>query len=178
MKSIRIAISPCLIGRPIRYDGTDRRSPHVMKLLEAHRVELIPTCPEFAIGLGVPRPKIQHEIEENGEVRLIMPDRNRLDLTERMIEFVRNRVEALMELNIHGYILKARSPSCGIDDVEVHCANGQIQRNGTGFLTRAILQQMPNLPMIDELKFLDTKIRDRWWARVIAQVGQASAATG
>lgn len=173
MKPIRIAISPCLVGRPIRYDGIARHAPHIIKLLEPHKVELIPTCPEFAIGLGVPRPKIQHELQEDGDVRLVMPERNRLDLTERMLTFVKNRVEALMELDLHGYIFKSRSPSCGIDDVEVHHPDGQVHRNGSGFLAQMILERMPQLPVIDEQRLLDPEARDQWWAQVAARVSLA-----
>ena len=176
MKPIRIAISPCLVGRPIRYDGTDRRAVHVIELLESYEIELIPTCPEFAIGLGVPRPKIRHELQPDGSVRLIMPERNRLDLTERMIAFVENRVAALMELNLHGYIFKARSPSCGIDDVEVHRPDGQVLRNGSGFLTREILERMPHLPVTDEQRLLDPATRDDWWRQVTAQVSKSKIA--
>lgn len=169
MKPIRIAISPCLLGRPVRYDGMSKRASHVMEMCESN-VEWVPTCPELAIGLGVPRPLIRHELQADGSLSLIMPDRERLDLTERMLVFVQCRVEALMELNIHGCILKSRSPSCGIDDVEVHYPDGQIHNNGTGFFAKRILQQMPNLPVTDERRLLDPEVRKQWWAQVTSNV--------
>ena len=165
MKPIRIAISPCLLGRPVRYDGMAKRAPHITEMFEAN-VQWVPTCPEIAIGLGVPRPTIRHELQQDGSLALIMPERDRLDLTERMIAFTQARVEALRDLNLHGCILKSRSPSCGIDDVEVHHHNGQIHNDGTGFWAKALLEQMPDLPITDEQRLLDPQMQEKWWTQV------------
>lgn len=170
MKRIRIAISPCLLGRPARYDGTARQAPHVIEMFEPN-VEWVTSCPELAIGLGVPRPTIRHELQPDGSVRLIMPERNRLDLTEKMLHYSMRRVEALMELDIHGYVLKSRSPSCGIDDVEVHHPDGQVFPSGTGFFARVLIELMPDLPVTDERRLLDPLARDEWFAQVSARAG-------
>lgn len=170
MKTIRIAVSPCLLGRPVRYDGTARRAPHLSQMFQSYCVEWIPTCPELSIGLGVPRPPIRHELQADGSVRLIMPERNRLDLTKRMLDFVRQRVEAFKELNIHGCVFKSRSPTCGIDDVEIYHPDGQVHRNSVGFFPKILRDWIPHIPVTDERRLLDPEIREQWWIQVMANV--------
>ncbi|THH37169.1 DUF523 domain-containing protein [Aliishimia ponticola] len=53
----RILISACLIGQPVRYNGTDKRSG-AEAILSRWQEEgrLVPICPELAAGLPVPRP--------------------------------------------------------------------------------------------------------------------------
>jgi hypothetical protein len=52
----RILVSACLLGQPVRFDGTGRRSDDA--LFERWRREgrLVPFCPEVRGGLPVPRP--------------------------------------------------------------------------------------------------------------------------
>ena len=57
---IRIAVSGCLLGEAVRYDGGHRRSDYVTDGL-GKVFELVSECPEVGIGLGVPRPKIRLE---------------------------------------------------------------------------------------------------------------------
>ena len=62
---IRIAVSGCLLGEEVRYDGGHRRSETVAGAL-GEAFELVSECPEVGIGLGVPRPKIRLEREPGG----------------------------------------------------------------------------------------------------------------
>ena len=51
---MRVAISHCLLGAPVRYDGGSKPVSEVMEL--AAKVEVVRVCPETAAGLPVPRP--------------------------------------------------------------------------------------------------------------------------
>lgn len=73
-----------------------------------------------------------------------------------------------MDLDIHGCVLKSRSPSCGIDDVEVHCHDGQIKRNGIGFFSKILHELIPKIPVTDERRLLDPELREQWLATVLA----------
>lgn len=54
---IRIAISSCLLGEKVRFDGGHKRAAYVTEVL-ANYFDLVPVCPEVAIGMGVPREPI------------------------------------------------------------------------------------------------------------------------
>ena len=49
----RIAISACLTGHSVRYNGGHKASDLCRMQLEEH-FDWLPVCPEVAIGLGVP----------------------------------------------------------------------------------------------------------------------------
>lgn len=53
----RILISACLVGQPVRYNGTDKRSD-AADIISRWQTEgrLVPHCPECAVGFPTPRP--------------------------------------------------------------------------------------------------------------------------
>jgi len=53
-KKIKIAVSSCLLGEAVRYDGTDKHIEYITQQL-AKEYNLISLCPEMAVGMGVPR---------------------------------------------------------------------------------------------------------------------------
>src|SRR5882672_4688907 len=123
----RVGISRCLLGDQVRYDATHRRSASVIAL--ALHVEWISVCPEVEVGMGVPREPIQLVARADG-IRS-SSERVRLsgvhsgdDWTDRMDVWARRRVAELVALGIVGFVLKARSPSCGPGSVLVHHAGG------------------------------------------------------
>ena len=86
----------------------------MVRRLAAH-VELMPICPEVAVGLGVPREPIRL-VRRRGRTVLIQPTTGH-DLTEPMHDFTSRYLGELPE--VEGFLLKARSPSCGIHGVKV-----------------------------------------------------------
>ena len=61
--SIRIAISSCLLGERVRYDGESKLQ---CWLDECGEVEWVPVCPEVEIGMSIPREAIQIEQSSAG----------------------------------------------------------------------------------------------------------------
>ena len=53
---IKVLVSSCLLGAPVRYDGRDKKSQH--PILERWIAEgrVVSVCPEMLGGLGTPRP--------------------------------------------------------------------------------------------------------------------------
>jgi uncharacterized protein YbbK (DUF523 family) len=167
----RVGISRCLLGDEVRYDGTHKRSASVIAL--APHVEWISVCPEVEVGMGVPREPIQLVARADGtraageHVRLsgaVSGD----DWTERMERWAQRRVAELTRLDISGFVLKARSPSCGPDDVLVHHAGGQPTGTGRGLFAEALMSAMPALPVEDEDSLSDPTIRAAFLERVRA----------
>ena len=159
---IKVGVSACLLGRKVRYDGQHKRDDWLVDVLGAH-VEWVPVCPEVELGLGTPRPPIH--IEERGRgLRLIMPSKER-DLTEEMEAWSARRVEALDGLS--GYVLKKDSPSCGMERVRVHRPRG-VTRDGVGFFAAALRARWPNLPVEEEGRLRDARLRESFIERVFA----------
>ena len=67
-KPLRIGISMCLLGEPVRYDGGHKLDRFLTDVLGKY-VEFVPVCPEVEIGLGTPREAI-HLVELVGEIQL------------------------------------------------------------------------------------------------------------
>ena len=53
-ESIKIGISSCLLGHPVRYDGGHKLDRFIRDTLGQY-VTFVPVCPEMECGLPVPR---------------------------------------------------------------------------------------------------------------------------
>jgi uncharacterized protein YbbK (DUF523 family) len=55
---VRIGISSCLLGERVRYNGGHKRDSFLVDIFGRY-VEWVPVCPEFEMGLGVPRESLR-----------------------------------------------------------------------------------------------------------------------
>ncbi|MDD4857136.1 MAG: DUF1722 domain-containing protein, partial [Candidatus Krumholzibacteria bacterium] len=100
-------------------------------------------------------------------LRLLQPSTG-LDVTERMVRFARTFLESLSAID--GFILKSRSPSCGVRDVKVfrgvekEAAVGK----GSGFFGGAVVERFPGYPIEDEGRLLNFRIREHFLASLWA----------
>lgn len=160
---IRLGISGCLLGQKVRYDGTDKRDRFIVGTLGKY-FEFLPVCPEVAIGLGVPRPPIRlvGSTRSPHAVGVVNPG---LDVTKKLATYGRNQARALD--NISGYILKSRSPSCGVESVKVFAGYGRVKR-GRGIYAAAFMAARPLLPVEEEGRLGEIGLRDNFLERVFA----------
>src|ERR1700722_912791 len=107
----RIVISKCIGFEACRYNGEIVEDKFVHRL--AGHVEFICVCPEVEIGLGTPREAVRI-VSAGDEFKLIQPASG-LDLTRKMRAFTGDFLSSLGDVD--GFILKTRSPSCGISEV-------------------------------------------------------------
>jgi uncharacterized protein YbbK (DUF523 family) len=133
MSKPRVGVSACLIGREVRYDGGHKWTAGVAALADV--VELVAVCPEDEIGMGTPREPIHITHEE----RLVGVESG-TDHTDVMNAWSAKRLAALDDLD--GYVLKARSPSCGLI--------GAASTGGRGLFAQALTETYPSLPVTDE----------------------------
>ena len=101
---MRVAISGCLLGAPVRYDGGSKPNAAVLELAE--KVEVVRVCPESASGLPVPRPPAERR---EGRVWL----RDGTDVTEDFLRGAERCVGPVLRSGAPLAVLKAKSPSCG-----------------------------------------------------------------
>lgn len=159
---VRIAISSCLLGERVRYDGESKLQSW---LDDCGEVLWVPVCPEVEIGMSIPREAIQ--IEESCDGIKLLGVESRQDWTEPMNNFTRQRVLQLQAAGIVGYIFKARSPSCGIGDVPLMGALGQsVVGKTNGRFCDVLMEMWPELPIVNEVMMLDVKQRMEFLQRV------------
>jgi uncharacterized protein YbgA (DUF1722 family)/uncharacterized protein YbbK (DUF523 family) len=156
----RLGISSCLLGEPVRWDGGHRRDDFLSGPLSRY-VEWVPVCPEVEVGMGVPRPTVDL-VGDADAPRMVETEGGR-DWTDAMRAWAERRIHALAGLDLCGYVLKARSPSCGLVDVKV---SGR--PIGRGLFAAALVARMPLLPVEDEGRLADALVRDAFLRRVFA----------
>jgi uncharacterized protein YbbK (DUF523 family) len=166
----RVGISRCLLGDDVRYDGTNKRSSAVLAL--GAEVEWVPVCPEVEVGMGVPREPIQllahaDGVESANERVVLRGVHSGSDWTARMETWARDRVALLAGEHISGFVLKARSPSCGPGGVLVHHSEGEATPTGRGLFAETLAAAIPGLPMIDEEALEDAQARASFIQRVL-----------
>lgn len=162
---LRIGISSCLLGQEVRYDGGHKRDRYVTDTLGRY-FQWLPVCPEVELGLGTPRETISL-VQLGGDVRL-RTTKTDVDLTDDMRRFARRRAAQLEKENLAGYILKKDSPSCGMERVKVVQENGPSRRTGRGLFAAALRERMPQLPVEEEGRLCDPRLRENWVERVFA----------
>ena len=102
---MRVAISACLLGAPVRYDGGSKPIDEVIEL--ARKVDVVRVCPETASGLPVPRPPA----EQLGG-RVLLADGR--DVTEDFSRGAQKCLDVVRRSPVSLAVLKAKSPSCGV----------------------------------------------------------------
>jgi len=162
---IRIGVSSCLLGRAVRWDGGHKRDSFLTDELGAF-VEWVPVCPEVEVGMGVPREAIRLA-EQDGEPRLVAA-RSGTDHTEAMRAWARWRLRELAALELCGYVLKKGSPSCGMERVPVWSERGVPERRGRGLFAAELLEACEALPVEEEGRLHDPRLRENWIERVFA----------
>jgi uncharacterized protein YbbK (DUF523 family) len=163
--SIRIGVSACLLGQPVRYDGGDKYDVWVAKIL-AERFTLVPVCPEVEIGLGIPRETLRL-VRDGGDLRLVA-SRSGADHSATMRRYAARRVRALGRLGLCGYVLKSNSPSCGLVGVPLHDRDGRLAGGGRGLFADELMRRLPSLPVEDEKHLQDPALRENFVTRVLA----------
>jgi uncharacterized protein YbbK (DUF523 family) len=113
----------------VRYDGQVIPCK-IVRDLEPY-VEYIKVCPEFAIGLGVPRDPIRI-VKRDGDKRLIQP-KTKGNITEKMNDFTTRFINSLPDVD--GFIFKSKSPTIGLRGIKVYggIENAPVIERSSGF---------------------------------------------
>ena len=161
---IRLGVSTCLLGEPVRFDGGHKRDPFLVETFGRY-VEWVPVCPEVEAGLGVPRESM-HLRRSADDVRLVTT-KTGIDHTDTMRRYSARRVAALSTQDLCGYVLKKNSPSCGLERVKIYGRSGAVA-SGRGLFAQALRQAFPHLPIEEEGRLSDPRLRENFIERVFA----------
>ena len=165
MQKIRLGISACLLGEPVRFDGGHQWDRFITDTLGQY-VEFVPVCPEAECGLGVPREAMR--LVGDPEAPRLMTVRTKIDLTDRMVTWARKRVEELEQEDLCGFIFKSKSPSSGMERVRVYneAAQGSPVTRGVGMFARIFMEHFPLLPVEEEGRLHDPVLRENFIERI------------
>lgn len=157
-----IFVSKCLGFAKCRWDGEMIKDKFV-EMLKPY-VNYVAMCPECKIGLGIPRDKIRIVLKNNSYKLLQLNTKK--DLTKKMNTFAAGYLRSLN--NIDGFILKDRSPSCGIKNVKVYSSLEAQRPAGktSGFFSREISRKFPGTAVETEARLADPAIRKNFLIRI------------
>jgi uncharacterized protein YbbK (DUF523 family) len=153
----QVAISGCLLGERVRYDGNHKRSSIVADVLVDY-VDTISLCPEVGSGMPIPRPPIQLVKTSTGLQLQEVASPTR-DHSTKMRHFVSKIIDQYPYLA--GMVAKSKSPSCGVTDTPVVNAD-RANTYGSGYFIRLLKRELPYLSFIDESYFEHQDYRHRF----------------
>ncbi|MCS6860966.1 MAG: DUF523 and DUF1722 domain-containing protein [Abditibacteriales bacterium] len=162
---LRVGVSSCLLGNKVRFDGGHKRDSFLTDTLGRY-VEWVAVCPEVEIGLGTPRETLRLQ-RQGSHIRLLMPQSG-ADYTAAMRAYAQRRVIELDAENLDGYILKKDSPTCGMERVRVYEPNGIPHRDGVGMFAQVLMRHCPHLPIEEEGRLHDPRLRENFISRMFA----------
>lgn len=165
VKRIRIAISSCLLGQRVRYDGAHKHNAYITDTL-GQFFEFVAFCPEVAIGLDVPRPPIRLVVAGKHGVRARGVKEASLDVTDKLATYAKTVAPKLADVS--GYILKKDSPSCGMERVKLYSAKGKPIGSASGIYAGTLIELLPELPFEEEDRLMDPRTRENFIERVFA----------
>ena len=161
----KIAISACLLGAEVRFNGGHKESRLCSQTLSEH-FEFVPLCPEVAIGLGIPRQAIRL-IGDPDQPQAVGSVDSGLNVTGPLHDY---GVEmAGVHTDICGYIFMQKSPSCGLERVKVYQDQGRpAELRGRGIYASAFCAAHPDLPVEEDGRLNDPVLRENFLSRVYA----------
>jgi uncharacterized protein YbgA (DUF1722 family)/uncharacterized protein YbbK (DUF523 family) len=154
---IKIGVSACLMGEPVRWNGGHSRDRYLTDILGQY-VEYVPVCPEVECGMGVPRETLR--LVGNPDHPNLVTSKTNVDHTHRMTEWARKRVKELEKENLCGFVFKKNSPSSGLYKVPVKNFKGMPQKKGQGIFARVFTEHFPLVPVEEDGRLHDAKLRE------------------
>lgn len=173
---IPVGISSCLLGEEVRFDGGHKRDNYVIGTL-GQFFHFVPLCPEVEIGLGTPRQTLRL-VKIDGEVRVRGNKTHGLDVTAALR--ATGREQAARHPELCGYILKSKSPSCGMERVTLYedwsgepeggrprkGDHRPPEKKGVGQFAEVFMAERPEIPCEEEGRLGDPHLRDNFITRV------------
>ncbi|MBD3225139.1 MAG: DUF1722 domain-containing protein [Caldithrix sp.] len=162
---IKVGISTCLLGMAVRFDGGHKHDSYLTQTLGRY-FDWVSVCPEVDMGMSIPRENIRL-VGEVDDPRLKAP-KSGTDYTDQMKNWTKAKLHEFENMDLHGYILKKDSPSCGMERVRVYDENNVPKRQGIGVFARALLDKFPLLPIEEEGRLKDARLRENFIERIFA----------
>lgn len=161
-----VFISACIEFEACRYDGETIRDEYIKRLVPF--VKVFRVCPELSIGLGAPRESVRL-VKRDGENLKLLSTKHGYDHTEKMLDFSKNYVSKLQDKDIDGFIMKAKSPTCGVSSAKIYYDIGKanvVSARNPGMFTKQIQEVFPSIPIETERRLSNFAIRHRFYTEL------------
>ena len=161
----KLGISSCLLGVEVRFNGGHKHNGYITKTLAQH-FDFIPFCPEQGIGLPTPRPPIRL-VAEAGQspIRAVAVRDPSVDHSDSLSDYAQEVCGKIEGFS--GYIVKKDSPSCGMERVKVYeRESAPPVKRGVGLFTERLMRERPELPIEEEGRLMDPRLRENFITRV------------
>ncbi|MEO5378642.1 MAG: DUF523 domain-containing protein [Magnetococcus sp. DMHC-6] len=130
------------------FGGQDKRQDLLLAVTPPW-IEWYPLCPEAQSRLGVPREPM-HLVGDPNSPKLITIY-NHCDQTKPVLDWSKAQMQTLAQKKLAGFILKSRSPSCGLGGIGVYGEQGQLcSESGVGVFAQMLRKTFPKLPILEE----------------------------
>lgn len=152
----KVIISACLGFRSCRYNGLSINFPFLDRM--AKHINFVQVCPEADCGMGVPR-KTVRLVKEHEALKLLQPTTGK-DWTEIITSYI-DKIIAENE-DVDGFILKAKSPTCGTKGVKIYqdIDGARPVSRGIGLFTAELKDKFPYCAMEEEGRLFNFSIRE------------------
>ncbi len=162
---IKLAISGCLLGQEVRFNGGHKESRLCSQVLSEY-FDFTPVCPEVGIGMGIPRESIRLVGDPNDPQAVGTVHRER-NVTQALKDYADQQADQLGD--ICGYIFMQKSPSCGVERVKLYRDNGAPHEEGAmGIYAKRFIERHPLVPVEEAGRLNDAVLRENFITRVFA----------
>lgn len=162
---IKLGVSACLLGQKVRFDGGHKHDRFITDTLGQY-VEFFPVCPEVEVGFSVPRESLR--LVGDPQNPRLKTTKTSIDHTDLMLNWAKEKVVELEKENLCGFIFKSKSPSSGMERVKVYSEKGMPQHSGIGLFARAFMEHFPIIPVEEEGRLHDPKLRENFIESIFA----------
>ena len=159
LSPIKIGISSCLMGNPVRYDGGHSHDRFLTQTLGLF-CDYVPVCPEVECGMPTPRNSLR--LEGDPDNPRLITRKTREDHTRQMQDWIAKKLPDLEKENLCGFIFKSKSPSSGLYRIKVYGDGNKVQNNGVGLFARAFTERFPRIPVEEAGRLNDPKLRENF----------------
>lgn len=159
-----LAVSSCLLGEKIRFDGGHKRDRFITDELCGF-AEFVPFCPEH-LAFGTPRPSVRL-VSVEGAVR-VHSNKSGEDLSDPLLQSCHDELTNLEAKSLCGIIFKSKSPSCGMKSAKLYLENGYCEGKEDGVFMHLCRERFPLLPMEEEGRLEDAWLRENFVMQIFA----------
>lgn len=161
---MNIAVSACLLGEKVRYDGEHKRDRFITDEL-GQCASFVPFCPE-SIAFGTPRSSIRLTLGDDNI--FVLSNEDNSDLTRQLLDKAYEEMHKIAGVNLSGIIFKSKSPSCGLGSAKIYLENGHVDTQGDGIFVAICKEKFPLLPMEEESRLQDELLRKNFMIQLFA----------
>lgn len=161
---MKIAVSACLLGQEVSFDGGHRRDRFITDQLSKY-ASFVSFCPEVK-AFGIPRASVR--IINKDKKLTIVSNKTGDDVTQILKEKNKEELQKLKSSELSGIIFKAKSPSCAFGSAKVYLPNGFREGKTDGFFASSCKQAFKYLPIEEESRLRDGWLRENFIMQLFA----------